>query len=112
MRVARVILVTPGGDVTVWTALAGARVWSGAQYGGGVRAFVQGLAGVLTKRGTELTGSRLASGFAVQPGFGAEIQASPRVAVRPEFDVLFGRIEGERTTDMRFNLNVVFRWLR
>jgi hypothetical protein len=105
-------LVTPGGDVTVWTALAGARVWSGERYGGGVRAFVQGLAGVLTKKGTALTGSESASGFALQPGFGAEIQASPRVAVRPEFDILFGRIEGERTTDMRFGLNVVFRWLR
>ena len=109
-------VLVPGSDANVWTVVAGPRVWSGARYGQRVRGFVEGLAGVLRKDGAtdalDTGSSTTMTGFGVQPGFGVDVRVARAFAVRPEFGVLYGRVEGQNTTDIRFNVNVVFRLLR
>lgn len=97
--------------LNVWAVQAGIRGWGGSRYGDGVRAFGQvltGFGGFKVNLGSVASGS--VTGWTVQPGGGVEIPLNRTVAIRPQFDVLLGRLEGTWGRDPRVNLNVVFRF--
>jgi hypothetical protein len=99
--------------VNTWTLMSGPRFWGGSRYGQSIRAFGQVLAGVMggtVKVGSFAIGS--AAGFGMKPGFGVEVPVARAVAIRPQFDVLIGRLKGQTTKDVRFNVNAVFRLFR
>jgi hypothetical protein len=87
----------------------GVRFSGGSRYGVSTRAFGQVLAGVVRGSASENLASVGATGFVVQPGFGVDVPMTPKVDLRPQFDVLIGRISGITTKDIRFGVNVVFR---
>jgi hypothetical protein len=99
--------------LNIWAVQGGVRGWGGSRYGNSVRAFGQmltGVGGFKVNLGSVASGS--VTGWTLQPGGGVEIPVGRAVAIRPQFDVLIGRIEGTWANDPRVNLNVVFRMFR
>jgi hypothetical protein len=106
------LIVTDVG-LSVWAVQGGVRGWGGSRYGNRVRAFGQVLTGVGKLTGSVGgLGSVSTTGWTLQPGGGVEIPVTGTVAVRPQFDVLFGRLDGVWANDPRVNINVVFRLFR
>ena len=103
------VLVTNAG-VSGWSLFGGPRFWGGSRYGQNVRAFGQVVGGVLVEKAT-IFGAELGTdvGWGIQPGGGVEVPVSRTIAIRPQFDVVIGRVAGVTETDSRFNVNVVFR---
>jgi hypothetical protein len=95
--------------VNIFGVLGGIRGSGSSRYGNGTTAFGQVLAGLVRGSASVAFQSAGVSGFGVQPGFGVEVPMTPKVALRPQFDVLITRISGGTTKDIRFNVNVVFR---
>lgn len=98
------------GDVglNMWGVMGGPRVSSGSRYGEGVSGFGQVLVGLIGVSATYGFDSVSNTGLGIQPGFGVEVPLSPKVAIRPQFDLPVGRFGGEWAVDKRFNMNVVF----
>jgi hypothetical protein len=94
-----------------WSLLGGPRFYGGSRYGKNVRAFGQVLGGLPVEKGSvaALGISDTEVGWGVQPGSGIEVPVSRSIAIRPQFDVVIGRVSGVTETDYRFNVNVVFR---
>ena len=100
-------------DGNIWTGLAGPRFSTGSRYGDRPQAFFQVLAGVATaKANFGAFASKSLTGLGVQPGFGVDIPLNRAVAIRPQFDWLFGRFDGVNTSAARVNVNVAFRLYR
>jgi hypothetical protein len=100
-------------DVSILTGLAGVRLSGGSRYGDSVRGFGQVLVGVVRASGSVgplVSGS--SSGLGIQPGFGVDVPLTRTMAIRPQMDVLLGRLEGEWTTDYRFGAHAVVRLFR
>jgi hypothetical protein len=100
-------------DGNIWTALAGPRFSAGSRRSDKPQALFQVLAGVATPKayfGSFATKS--ITGFGVQPGFGVDIPVNRAVAIRPEVDWLFCRLDGENTSAVRVNVSVAFRLYR
>jgi hypothetical protein len=100
-------------DGNMWTALAGPRFSAGSRSGDRPHALFQVLAGVATPKayfGSFSTYST--TGIGVQPGFGVDIPLNRAVAIRPQFDWLFCRLDGENASAARVNVNVAFRLYR
>jgi hypothetical protein len=97
--------------VNLFTFQGGIRGWGGSRYGDSVRAFGQVLAGLARATGSIgplISDSTL--GYVIQPGFGVEVPIASSVAIRPQFDIPFGKFEGgEFGRQYRFNVNAVFR---
>jgi hypothetical protein len=99
-------------DGDLWTGLAGPRFSIGSGGDGSLFVF-QVLAGVVTaKANFGSFASKSVTGLGVQPGFGVDIPLNRAVAVRPQFDWLVARMDGENTSAARGSVNVVFRLYR
>lgn len=100
-------------DGNIWTGLAGPRFTTGSSYGDRPRALFQVLAGVATpKANFGSFASKSLTGLGVQPGFGVDIPLNRAVAIRPQFDWLFCRLDGVNASAARVNVNVAFRVYR
>jgi hypothetical protein len=100
-------------DGNVSTGLAGPRFSIGSASGDRAHPLFQVLAGVATTKAYFGSfASNSVTGLAAQPGFGVNIPLNRAVAVRPQFDWLFCRIDGVNTSAARVNVNVVFRLYR
>ena len=100
-------------DGNIWTGLAGPRFSTGSRYGDRPHALFQVLAGVATaKANFGSFASKSLTGLGVQPGFGVDIPLNRAVAIRPQFDWLFCRLDGVNTSAARVNVNVAFRLYR
>ena len=100
-------------DGNIWTGLAGPRFSNGSRYGDRPHALFQVLAGVATpKANFGSFASKSLTGLGVQPGFGIDIPLTRAVAIRPQFDWLFCRLDGVNTSAARVNVNVAFRLYR
>jgi hypothetical protein len=100
-------------DGNIWTVLAGPRFSIGSRYGDRPHPLFQVLAGVATPKayfGSFATKS--ITGLGVQPGFGVDIPLNRAVAIRPQVDWLYCRLDGEDTNAARVNVNVAFRLYR
>jgi hypothetical protein len=100
-------------DGNIWTALAGPRFSTGSRNGDRPHALFQVLAGVATPKayfGSFATKSII--GLGVQPGLGVDIPLNRAVAIRPQFDWLLCRVDGENASAARVNVNVAFRLYR
>jgi hypothetical protein len=100
-------------SASVWTLMGGARVWGASRGAQGAGFFGQVVTGVLRASSPQNTRAGAAgTGLGLQPGFGIEIPVARAMAIRPQVDVLIGRIDGTTTRNTRFNSNLVFRFLR
>jgi hypothetical protein len=89
-----------------WSVLGGPRFSFGSRSGQSTSAFGQVLAGMLSAKDVLSSGFY---GYGVQPGFGVEVPVTRAVAIRPQVDLMIGRLQGETRTVNRFKVNVVFR---
>ena len=100
-------------DGNIWTGLAGPRFSTGSRDADRPHALFQVLAGVATaKANFGSFASKSIAGLGVQPGFGVDIPLNRAVAIRPQFDWLFARLDGANTSAARVNVNVAFRLYR
>jgi hypothetical protein len=100
-------------DGNMWAALAGPRFSTGSRYSDRPHALFQVLGGVATPKayfGSFATKS--ITGLAVQPGFGVDIPLNRAIAIRPQFDWLFCRLDRENASAARVNVNVALRFYR
>jgi hypothetical protein len=100
-------------DGNVSTGLVGPRFSTGSASGSGAHPLFQVLAGVATSKANFGSfASKSVTGLGVQPGFGVDIPLNRAVAIRPQFDWLFCRLDGVNASPARVNVNVVFRLYR
>jgi hypothetical protein len=100
-------------DGNIWTALAGPRFSTRSRAGDRAYPVFQVLAGVVTaKANFGSFASKSVTGIGMQPGFGVDIPLNRAVAIRPQFDWLMARLDGENTSAARMNVNLVFRLYR